>query len=663
MATQEAKDSKQDEPDGDLKVDFEIEQYIRSLGASSSRVRFVMLAIIISSIAAAAALWGERQDAWAQRRLIKIGEYSEVALQCGLWGRFDEVRELAKYLRRKGLPTDDDLRKGQRAAEEDLLYHYGFGTATKCTAIFKAEDWLTNHGVTTEAGAERIAEKQQEAYINNILFVRTPVLGLTFDINDLGLITGLTFCILMLVMVFYTHRAHENLVLAMWKVRDIATHESLDNPGSRANLLYHALAMEQVFTVPPTLARWNDFRYFRRAHYLLFFTPLVMQALVFGNDLLTEGIGAAYSDSQTRISLLVQAIMIVVVIPLSILCCSHLHADDVLWDRVFLFINPAHRFKGKASWFHWVRLFRQHPPAWGIIGKEEDGVLCLFVSDSHDDVVWKLDTNTGERSKYLHPPHHGHGLFLAADDSVQTYSRGLKSRRGFGARVTDQQVLYWPGEDREGARLAVITAAGESYEVQWSRRQMILTPTPPQKQIKLGGSRFQADGNHEKAGFDSIHAVLPFQGALWVTDGGWVRRVSPDGEVSTWGGRPLAQVVRRERPFLLGIAAVEGRPIGFQRPRETSEKFDPTFLVCDFSLRRVFGVQEHAAREAYLSEPTWSPSGIWIHGPDLYLLEYRAYPITTEDYLRVLRFEGLDFSMRPTVLVSLPGRELQPKFP
>ena len=63
----------------------------------------------------------------------------------------------------------------------------------------------------------------------------------------------------MLVMSFYTHRAHENLAVCMWKVYEIAEREQcFDVPGGKPNLLYHALAMRTSVhdpTYPRSLER------------------------------------------------------------------------------------------------------------------------------------------------------------------------------------------------------------------------------------------------------------------------------------------------------------------------------------------------------------------------------------------------------------------------
>jgi hypothetical protein len=249
--------------------------------------------------------------------------------------------------------------------------------------------------------------------------------------------------------------------------------------------------------------------------------------------------------------------------------------------------------------------------------------------------------------------------------------------------MSDQEAIFWPrvGADGGKTKFEVINNLG-AFELEISRRSLILnskTSTPSSesstlssdpslnstsaKQIVVGGGRFQADGPDQDAGFDSIHSLIPLGDYLLVADGAWVRKVEMTGAVTTWGGKPLGEVARRERPFLLGMAAVQGKEIAFQDPsRSGREVSSPAVLVCDFSLRRVIWVQENNAKEVFRSEPGWSPTGIWIDDSDIYLLEYRAYLVRAEEYLRILRFEGLDFGRRPTVVVSLPRGEASADF-
>lgn len=75
-----------------LKDDFEIQQYIQALSASSSRVRFVMLAIIVVAVASVATLWSERDGSWERSRLTALSHKAVVADACGNIHRKFQIR-------------------------------------------------------------------------------------------------------------------------------------------------------------------------------------------------------------------------------------------------------------------------------------------------------------------------------------------------------------------------------------------------------------------------------------------------------------------------------------------------------------------------------------------------------------------------------------------
>jgi hypothetical protein len=634
----------------DLKADPEIDQYIRALGVSSSRVRFVMLAVIVASVAAAATLWGERGDAWARDRLQAVSNFHAIATRCKTWDHFSHALGCARDLKQNKLLGGGRLNAQQKRAKEDIV-SWRNPTDRSCIDECAAANFFQGYGINTEAGAKAFEEQQWNAFVNNILYVKTPVLGLTFDINDLGLIAGGTFAILMLVMVFYTHRAHENLFLAMWKVRELATKGNcFDQPGSKANLLYHALAMEQVFTVPPTLARWNDRPIFRKAHYVLFLIPVVVQGFILANDIHSAAIGMDFSNRQTMISLFGQAFLILVVGTFCALCCGHLHADDTLWDQTFFIINPSYRWKGKARWIHWVRLLHHEPPGWGIVGKQEDKSYQLFLTDTVWKVVWKLDASTETLLKY--DLTNAHGLYLAKDESIHLYHFSRRDKRAAlkSTAKDDHQKITWPREEgmtSEG-RFEVLAKldTGDGHHFHISRKRIRKVDGLGNRAWEVGNNSYQVDSDAGEPGFNRIHAIFLADKNLFVTDGAWLRAVNADGVVTTWGGRPLGEVLRRERPFILGMT-----------PTSNSSEL----LVCDFSLGRVLKVGKDSVREDYRSEPGWSPTGIWTHQQDIYLLEYREDTIRRRllnwmgfgAHIRILQFQN-DLSGKPTktILVS-----------
>ncbi|HEY0514831.1 MAG TPA: hypothetical protein VGH73_23240 [Thermoanaerobaculia bacterium] len=654
----------------ELGNEFEIGQYIQALASSSSRVRFVMLAIIIAIIAAASTLWSEQKGSWERARVKRLFESNMKADVNNIWKDklfYDDKCKPREELAEPFLPKLRTLIFETKVSADASEAYGNLSAENKCDVVRR----FRRLGIASKENANAYAEKLYEAYVNNMLYVRVPVLGILFDVNDLGLITGVTFFVLMLVMSFYTHRAHENLSLCMWKVRELAEKEKcFDLPGSKPNLLYHALAMQQVFTIPPTLARWRNNWVFRRAHYSLFLLPFLTQLAVMMNDVNTAQIGSDYSAIQTRLSLQIQVALLIAVFFFCLLCWSHLHADDVLWERIFLFINPGHRFKAKARWIFWSHFAENRIPGWGIAVTN----YGLFITDTVRDIIWRVTQNELLHYKSLHAK----GLYLNSE-GLCYYSLSSGNARSFKGGIRRLQWLKTPISWSEGDRdpdphSEIINGLVDKNDLLqvWKRRMKRTHPTNLST-WDLGGAKHQGDGAGDDAGFDSIQAVIHDGTSLLVTDGAWLRCINEKGTMTTWGGKPLAEVVRRESPFLLGMALTGGKVIT-PEGNHIKRDFKPKVLVCDFSTRRILAVTDEAAEEVYRSRFNWAPSGIFVHKDDIYLLEYKRGFVWNElvtssqarnklwffaplylfrSYLRVLRFSSLSFRESPAVLCRI----------
>src|SRR6185369_14930557 len=521
----------------EINADSEFQEYVRTLGASSSRVRIVMLAVAVASVAALATLWGEQDDGWASGRLKKATEYRKIANDCKLWDSYNLRRAKSCWHEIQGVGFQIS-----EAEKNNIVRNFGF-VSPRCVNACDAAGWIASYGIYNDGAAREFSEKQHESFVENVLYVKMPVLGLTFDINDLGLITGVAFLVLMLAMFYCTHRAHENLYLAMWKVRNVSREGPFNDRGSPANLLYHGLAMEQVFTVPPTLARWNDSKLFRKASYTLFILPAVVQFLVLRGDWSSADLASLFSEGQTTKSLVGQIILLVSVATLGLLCCAHVSADDKEWSATFFFINPIYRMKLKPKWRYWVRLARHSVPGWGLVGKKgADGALTLFFSDTVRDRVWQLEhfDTLGHVRLSLCRKSRSYALHLDSCERLRGSHRPRSGRdtshqpwiQGDGDLRLNLQVnpdAHYYVEDSIGNQYFVLR---DKIEKRSSRGDLIWA---------LGGLRYQADdGKDGCVGFARIRAaVLDANGGLVVTDGAWVRRISPEGKVVTLGGKPL----------------------------------------------------------------------------------------------------------------------------
>lgn len=271
--------------------------------------------------------------------------------------------------------------------------------------------------------------------------------------------------------------------------------------------------MEQVFTVPPTLARWNDISPFRTAHYLLFALPLVVQIAVFWVDKGSASLASLFSDSGTWESLTLQGVFFGIVAILRMWCLTHLRADDKEWIATFFYINPGHRHKGKSPWRHWVRLFENDPPGWGIlVQRGSDQKSRLFFADTVRQNIWVVEPADEKKGAKAFPGLSAlsHGLLIGDDGRVHPYP--ILARQE-GRNIGPEERLTWPEAGTPETEAFGLnpdplyylrTSKGHKYHFSLSSIHRINGDGEPG--WRIGRGTYQADGKPEDVGFRGIRA-------------------------------------------------------------------------------------------------------------------------------------------------------------
>ena len=158
-----------------------------------------------------------------------------------------------------------------------------------------------------------------------------------------------------------------------------------------------------------------------------------------------------------------------------------------------------------------------------------------------------------------------------------------------------------------------------------------------------GSSVGYADGTGAQAKFMGIDGMAwgP-DGALYLADGPYVRRVALDGTVTTLGAGPLTE--RQWDEDLLGIAV---NPSG-------------EVYAADHANRRILKISPAGPVDIVLrTGPLWTPTGIVVAGDGLYVLEHLRMPLAilgdlaVGPYIRVRKVSG-DGGV--TVLARIWGR-------
>jgi hypothetical protein len=147
---------------------LDIEDFLQVSSDASSRTRTMVLILIVASILAFAGLLNSVQSQWMHGRMIKLGD---------IQGHYT-VSKLGKY------PESDSF-KGDMKAYEHAVNLYERRYIALCSAV-------------------------ERTYVETSFEVRVPFLGFTIDVNDLGLLAGIAFVVILSCYRFFLSREIDN---------------------------------------------------------------------------------------------------------------------------------------------------------------------------------------------------------------------------------------------------------------------------------------------------------------------------------------------------------------------------------------------------------------------------------------------------------------------
>ena len=178
--------------------------------------------------------------------------------------------------------------------------------------------------------------------IENYHNIKIPILGNAFDVNNLSLIAGMTFVVLLIVLRFTLGRELVNLRLALNSITnrypDYANKDQFKNSVAdydwpdvmpsinRVRRLHHynSLSMNEIFNLPPLEISSNRVqnRFSGRALMYMFYFPSVIYASIFANDIATIGKALEENSGETVAFMLLSVLFLSIIILLSIKCTT-----------------------------------------------------------------------------------------------------------------------------------------------------------------------------------------------------------------------------------------------------------------------------------------------------------------------------------------------------
>lgn len=243
---------------------------------SAFQPRVVYLFLLLVSVYAFFALWNSLQMSWTNTRVLAH-------------------REARRWIGR----VPDASTSANDAAT--------FAKAKRILEHMNAPDdgTLARH---LDAQIERLEKNLND----NVRILRVPIVNVSFDVNDLGLFTGVLLVIGLAMFRFSLGRELNNIRIAYDDATYIDEQYALEEPFDTADVVrrtkyrrfcYESLTMGQVLMLPPI--RGDIAWYWRHLTKVAFFFPLLVQSAILANDLVTLRTGATYSAGNTVIVFMV----------------------------------------------------------------------------------------------------------------------------------------------------------------------------------------------------------------------------------------------------------------------------------------------------------------------------------------------------------------------
>jgi hypothetical protein len=294
-------------------ADMDIQDYLDATGDSAKRSRTVAILVVITCILVFTGLLNELKSNWLLSR-IKGSQTPD-----------------SDYIQEKIGPPPVDWNTAD--PEKSALRYYDYRYKEFTAAMTRA-------------------------YVDSALLLRIPFFGIIIDVNDLGLLGGISFIVLLVWYRFCLSREIDNLRLSFSEVAGGAgdfgdDHASHADDGQRARHqrrlreFYNLLAMRQVFTVPNTghikrtpLLQWTP--------KLICWLPVILHCSVTGYDLLnTPGIGNTLNPIRFGVLAITEVVFAVVLIFLAAMATRRLRLIDGIWDGQWRLVSSIRAAAGQ----------------------------------------------------------------------------------------------------------------------------------------------------------------------------------------------------------------------------------------------------------------------------------------------------------------------------
>ena len=273
--------------------ELNIHDYLDATSQASARTRTVVIVLVVSSVLTGVGILNSIPENWPLYR----------------------VQESAKlnsdYVKEK-LDVGSPDRAAYERIADDLIIKEHVTEPDKMSKIRKdAEEKYKRDEATYRQRLSDFYTEAVRAFVDTAHIVRVPFFGIAFDINDLGLLSGVAFFAVLAWFRVSLSREVENLKLSLAQAHKEGCLEHF----------YHLLAMRQVFTAPTKIGMPQSKRAANLSMLMPVFIcslPLQIYSVLFWTDYRTRRIGNELDPLRTRWLLYVEFGFLALVLGLTI---------------------------------------------------------------------------------------------------------------------------------------------------------------------------------------------------------------------------------------------------------------------------------------------------------------------------------------------------------
>jgi len=281
---------------------------LEAAAESAQRCRWTILVLVTASVLAFMASWNSLDRSWIRIRQARLDDAVDH------WASASNTLEFS-----------NSMHFVEAKFKMGALYG---GTNSNATNLF--------------SHLKRLRNDIDQFQNHEVRYVRIAFFGIGFDVNDLGVFSGIGFSILLIILAFSLKREVRNL-----KFFFELTNPELRPENRRANetkdyneirrLGYNLLAMRQVLTLPP-VAQGADSSIalgWRLLQWGPFIMPVLIQLTILVEDFTSFDAGQAWDPHRALLLIAYDSAAVVLVGIFTYICISERHLMNVEWNKAY----------------------------------------------------------------------------------------------------------------------------------------------------------------------------------------------------------------------------------------------------------------------------------------------------------------------------------------